>query len=1777
MPARRLIPLALFMALLLALLSAMPTLLNAQPSGAARRMGPTVVEANEPAASDLLNPGFASELVASDAATCNPADAICTWPEAMQPQAGADAGTCTPIKQQLGLCQMDDGGGGGSCGPGPGGPPDACTGGGAAALPGGMGGGVQVGGGNPVNLVTGNKYQREVDLPALPGVLGLELVRHYNAQGTHRGLAGRNWRLSYEASLTDAGHQVQINQADGRRVTLARGQGATAHLCASPNAADGQVVVEQQGGQTVYRWRWPSGQVLTFGGGTGASHPLQSIRAPSGELLTLAYNAQGDLLSVRDPQGRTLRLAYSRQGLLASVQTPLSRLAYTHDTAGRLLEVTVQGLADGDAPQTRRYHYEPARQAGWAHALTGISARQAQGPWLRLSTYAYDDQGRAVLTTKGLPRGEGKDGGIEQLDLRYQALATRADWRQVQTSALGRALRLKTMPARLLRTRLTSATGQPTEVLSAIVGGHYRLLGQLGAGCATCGPANTVYDYDDQGRLLRTVAVNAQGQRHVASYQRHDAHGRLTEAGQEQAGQAIWQTRYRYRDLRFKDGSTALGQQPVTIARPSVVPGRQAQTQLTYNSQGQILTATERGWSPVDEAGAMTPTPLARTTRYTYATVAGRSVLTQLDGPLPNGPSASPVDSDITRWQWDGQGRYLQAVINPLGGTARVSHDDAGLLAEVTGRGGATDVWTHDAMGQPTQRTSRMGSQAVDGWRWQRDERGQLTQTQRLVADTWRGEQLMQYDGAGRLVTQAQPGGPLRQLRYDAEGRLLASTVAGAGMVQHEDYERDSRGRLVAVRDGTGAVHTLRGALRRTLARAQAAQASPTQVWRDDWGQVVMEHNPDAGRERRRYDAAGRLVWRQDAAGHTVALAWDVAGRLVRKTASAPGQPPQVTTYGYEGLQLTQIDDGAQREELGHDAQGRLARRAVTLKATGMTYLSTYRYRSDGTLVGQTLPDGRELVYERDGLGQVLGLRLKRSALPDWLGSGTVLASGLRRDLTGPAAITYGNGIEGLWQRSAQGVLARVVYRRPGQPSETGGLQAWFERLLPQARAQGASKAAAEPKPEAEPPIGALGLPDDPAALWDSRLVYDARGNVAVVRHSGALVRSAQAAPLQSAQSAQADPARWTHYAYDDQNQLLQAWQQDQAAGLTLAQAGKGLTPEQARIWRYLQDPLGNRLLMQGPNDRQGPLLKLGYGRSNAVVAVNAAAGETDLEAGLPGKDPLRPGRTWQWNPDGTLAAVLQDGQPLARYAYNHEGLRVGKTVGEHSSHTLYDQQRHRLADLDGQGRIVRQYVWLGDQLVALLDAEAPVQPAEATGWFGTLWRALTAASPRLGYVHANHLGAPVAVTDAQARVVWQADYAPYGERINAEAQPGKVRLDLRLPGQWADEESGLHYNDQRYYDPRLGRYISADPLGAAGGVNRFAYVENNPIGFTDPQGFTLFAFDGTGNDESDTDLISNVVRFRNIYQNDWYYITGPGTRDPRSGIENPWWKGGNTADAATSITGKERIDRLIQDLNEYSDTIDDETAIDIDVIGFSRGSAEARDFASQIAGNTTNSIYKYIVKVDGNDQERCQKVNFRFMGIWDTVLSAHTGSYSLGIPGEFAYVAHAVALNEYRGLFPVESIMPGPYSVPPQPGKVRIEKGFIGSHSDIGGSFPERDLSKVAMVWMRDQAVKAGITMQEPERTIIANPVLHDKSANIYAQGGPAPGPYGPDRLIRWRSSPEERQRKTFVDGVGYDDTTPYITYSTNPTNNISGTIKMNEYLNWLNGNGYDINMNVQ
>ncbi len=110
-------------------------------------------------------------------------------------------------------------------------------------------------------------------------------------------------------------------------------------------------------------------------------------------------------------------------------------------------------------------------------------------------------------------------------------------------------------------------------------------------------------------------------------------------------------------------------------------------------------------------------------------------------------------------------------------------------------------------------------------------------------------------------------------------------------------------------------------------------------------------------------------------------------------------------------------------------------------------------------------------------------------------------------------------------------------------------------------------------------------------------------------------------------------------------------------------------------------------------------------------------------------------------------------------------------------------------------------------------------------------------------YLRTDELATPREARNVTGTVVWSWTSAAFGDTNPAEDPDGngqRTIVNLRFPGQYADQEAGLHYNGHRSYDPATGRYLESDPIGLMGGANTFAYVFLSPLMLADPLGLDV-------------------------------------------------------------------------------------------------------------------------------------------------------------------------------------------------------------------------------------------------------------------------------------------------------------------------------------------------
>jgi RHS repeat-associated protein len=110
-------------------------------------------------------------------------------------------------------------------------------------------------------------------------------------------------------------------------------------------------------------------------------------------------------------------------------------------------------------------------------------------------------------------------------------------------------------------------------------------------------------------------------------------------------------------------------------------------------------------------------------------------------------------------------------------------------------------------------------------------------------------------------------------------------------------------------------------------------------------------------------------------------------------------------------------------------------------------------------------------------------------------------------------------------------------------------------------------------------------------------------------------------------------------------------------------------------------------------------------------------------------------------------------------------------------------------------------------------------------------------------FIHTDHLNTPRLITNNVGQAVWSWNNDdPFGANVPNQnpSALGDFTCNLRLPGQYFDRETNLHYNYFRDYAPIMGRYLESDPIGLRAGTNTYTYALNNPIRHVDREGLDV-------------------------------------------------------------------------------------------------------------------------------------------------------------------------------------------------------------------------------------------------------------------------------------------------------------------------------------------------
>jgi RHS repeat-associated protein len=153
--------------------------------------------------------------------------------------------------------------------------------------------------------------------------------------------------------------------------------------------------------------------------------------------------------------------------------------------------------------------------------------------------------------------------------------------------------------------------------------------------------------------------------------------------------------------------------------------------------------------------------------------------------------------------------------------------------------------------------------------------------------------------------------------------------------------------------------------------------------------------------------------------------------------------------------------------------------------------------------------------------------------------------------------------------------------------------------------------------------------------------------------------------------------------------------------------------------------------------------------------------------------------------------------------------------------------RRVAIVTANDDGTAETRYLWCGERICQARDsADNVTRRYYAEGEF-------LSTSGALYYVQ-DHLGSVREVQAVDGATAASFDYDPYGNLIQSG---GAAAPDFRYAGMFYEQSSGLYLTQFRAYDPVMGRWLSRDPIGLAGGPNTYEYAGSDPIARNDPVG----------------------------------------------------------------------------------------------------------------------------------------------------------------------------------------------------------------------------------------------------------------------------------------------------------------------------------------------------
>ncbi len=1226
---------------------------------------------------------------------------------------------------------------------------------------------------------------------------------------------------------------------------------------------------------------------------------------------------------------------------------------------------------------------------------------------------------------------------------------------------------------------------------------------------------------DGEGKILRQTETNEPLDRIMVNA--YDAAGRLVRHTDAEEGNRLYEydaagnlvreldPRLNVREFEYDARNNRITER-VQLRRVTV-PARDIETSYRYDrvgnqteihqSNGNLLRVTYDGrnriLSRTDSLGLLVS--------YTYDGDGNRIQETNANG-------------DVTARIFDGLAREIE-IHRPAGRSTFFTYDVAGNKVSETDARGHRTTFEYDALDRltritapaPFSYTSSFTYDAAGNKLTETDRRGNTTAFQysdqnRVVKRTGPAPfnyiEETTYDSQGNVLTETDRRGIVTEFRYDRESHLIL--VRRGGLVQRTK-EYDPNGNLRFDTDANGNITGFEYDERDQRIAENLSLAAITRFTRDDLGNVIRERDPEGRILERTYDVRQRLTSESNGAGETAFFSYDGNGN--RRTTTDPSGEVWEEIYDAADRLIQSVDPLGDVTRFEFDAADN---RTLQVDSNGGT--TSFEYDEVNRRTAMVYPGGAREEYSYDANGNRTQLRDARGQIVDSLYDSmnrlqSVSYSSLA-DPSGDDLIRIDYAYDG------NGHLTQATETHSGITPPLLTVLSFddFDRLLATTDGFGRTIAATYDG------VGNRVTLTDPDGRV-TRYSYDALNRVAGVT----------LAQVGVTQYSYFRDSRLRSIAYP--NGSVARYTYDAGARLERVENLQGTAP--ISTFEYAYDAKGNRSQLTETNggapevttytyDTADRLTEVVYPDSTVTTSYDGTGNRIseqvrdvggvltadrlytyDLRNRLEGlTDSVDPSQdvTYVYDANGNqssktqsgvttifrhdgrdrLVAVESGGSPIATFGYDYRGRRVRKEGSSGPQRFIYD----------------------GDDLLIEADGGGASQVKYDYGPGHLLTRG-HATEQRVFYLF-DGLGSVVNLSQPDGSLAARYHWDAWGV---LRSTSGASTNPFGFTGLQQDEETGLYYALNRYYDPTLGRFLREDPAEDVDGPNLFLYTRSNPQRWQDPEGLALYAFDGTWNNKDNLaadEQATNVAKLYDAFddtQADKKYYVGVGT-------------GGGFDRLAGGATGWGARKRIVAAYKDLIQVYNGDPATgrkpdrNIDIVGFSRGSAEAREFANMIHDYGIPDLSTAHTVGRGRNQRVVYDRYFkspeiRFMGIFDTVASmgiagnATNLTYELAIPPNVQNVRHAVASDEFRSLFPLASAV-DPFN--PDDPRV-IERVFRGAHSDLGGGYKEINgdrgdqLSLAPLQWIwkegRDLGVPFGDLTEADQRVPDEDVEPHD------------------------------------------------------------------------------------